>query len=299
MPPPTLPPAVAPGPPPDACLNCSEPLPRSRPGFCPACGQETTLRPPRLAEFIQQFGGAYFATEGALWRTLKLLLIQPGELTRQYLAGRRKHYVLPLRLYLTVSLVVLLAVRMLATVNIDGPDGVKLDPGAATNATLNIGVGSAGMKDGVFFCTDLSAWLCKRIQRRIDLQPAALAGAMQQLGERFVANLGAALFVVLPSFALWLKLLYWNRRLRYTEHLVFALHLHTFWFLMIALALTPWPWVSALAMGMVPVYAWLAMGRVYGGRRGPRLLRAALVSLLYVVTLSLAMLGVGLWAFLG
>mgnify|MGYP001057476860 CR=1 FL=1 len=90
-----------------ACASISlTPLAVPRPRFCPVCGQETNLRPPRLGEFLQQFGGAYFATEGALWRTLKLLLFKPGELTRQYLAGRRKHYVLPLRLYLTISLAI-------------------------------------------------------------------------------------------------------------------------------------------------------------------------------------------------
>ena len=308
MPPPELLPLLPPWTPhpvavvgasaPDDCLNCAEALPRPRPGFCPACGQETTVRPPRIGEFIQQFGGAYLATEGALWRTLKLLLFKPGELTRQYLAGRRKHYVLPLRLYLTISLVVLLMVRMVASVNIDSPDSVKFDAGEARNATVSLGMGSAGLKDGVFFCIDMPAWVCKRIQRRIDLKPEALAGAMQQLGERFVAHLGAALFVVLPSFALWLKLVYWNRHLRYTEHLVYALHLHTFWFLMIALAMAPWGWMSGLAMAAVPVYAWLSMGRVYGGRRWPRLWRAGVVSGLYMVTLALATMGVGVWAFL-
>ncbi len=94
---------------PPACLNCGASFAAPRPKFCPSCGQETTVRPPTLGEFAQQFGGAYFSTEGALWRTLALLLFKPGELTRQYLAGRRKHYVLPLRLYLTVSVVVLLA----------------------------------------------------------------------------------------------------------------------------------------------------------------------------------------------
>ena len=295
---PPIPPTDTVAPLPATCLNCSELLPPPRPKFCPACGQETNVRPPRIGEFIQQFGGAYFATEGALWRTLKCLLFKPGELTRQYLAGRRKHYVLPLRLYLTISLVVLLVVRVVATVNIDAPDGVKIDAKEARNAKANLGMGRAGLKDGVFFCTDMPQWLCKRIQRRIDLKPEAVAVAMQQLGERFVANLGAALFVVLPSFALWLKLVYWNRRLQYTEHLVFALHVHTFWFLMIALAMAPWGWVTGLAMAAVPVYAWLAMGRVYGGRRWPRLLRAAVVSGLYVVTLSFAMVGVGVWAFL-
>jgi hypothetical protein len=107
---PAPPPAPSPAPStaPTHCLNCGQPLSVPRPKFCGACGQETRVRAPRLMEFAQQFGGAYLATEGALWRTLKLLLFKPGELTRQYLAGRRKHYVLPLRLYLTVSVLVLL-----------------------------------------------------------------------------------------------------------------------------------------------------------------------------------------------
>lgn len=52
--------------------------------------------------------------------------------------------------------------RMVASVNID------------TNVKVTLSVGSAGLKDGVFFCADLPAWLCKRIQRRIDLKPDAL-----------------------------------------------------------------------------------------------------------------------------
>jgi len=47
-------------------------------GVLPDCGQESHVRPPRIGEFLQQFGGAYLATEGALWRTLKLLLFRPA-----------------------------------------------------------------------------------------------------------------------------------------------------------------------------------------------------------------------------
>ncbi len=281
-----------------ACLNCGQGLGAPCPRFCPDCGQETRVKPPTLMEFAQQFGGAYLSTEGALWRTLKLLLFKPGELTVQYLAGRRKHYVLPLRLYLTISLMVLLLLRLVATASIEAPGAVQLDGRGPANGSVQIGVGSAGLKDGVFFCRELPPWLCKRIQRRIDLKPEAMLGAMHQLGERFVANLGAALFFVLPSFALWLKLVYFNRRLRYTEHLVLALHLHAFWFLMFGLSLAPGGWLTALVMLVVPVYTWLALRRVYGGRVWPRLLRAALVASLYLVTLALAMAGVGVWAFL-
>jgi hypothetical protein len=280
------------------CPNCGVPLAAPRPNFCPSCGQETHLRPPRLGEFLQQFGGAYLATEGALWRTLRLLLFKPGELTRQYLAGRRKHYVLPLRLYLTISLVVLLLLRTVATVNLGAPDAVVLTPVEVRNMQMDLGIGRAGLKDGVFFCTDLPAWLCRRIQRRIDVEPRFFKREIEQLGERFLANLGGAMFVLLPGFALWLQLVYRNRRLRYAEHLVFALHVHAFWFAMWALNLAGLPWISALAAWAAPVYTLLAMRRVYGGRWGPRLLRAGVVSLLYGLTLALALSGVALVALL-
>jgi hypothetical protein len=280
------------------CLNCGQPLGVPRPRFCPACGQETNLRPPRLGEFLQQFGGAYFATEGALWRTVRLLLFKPGELTRQYLAGRRKHYVLPLRLYLTISLAALLLLRAVAAVNFGAPDAVELTPVDARNVQMQFGAGRAGLKDGVFFCDGLPSWLCQRIQRRIDVDPRFFKREIEQLGERFVANLGGAMFVLLPAFALWLHWVYRNRRLRYTEHLVFALHVHAFWFVMLALVVADLPWLGSLPALAVPVYTLLAMRRVYGGRWGPRLLRAAVVSTLYGLTLGLALSGVALVALL-
>jgi hypothetical protein len=285
-----------------ACLNCGEPLalptPRKAARYCPACGQETNIKPPTLMEFVQQFGGAYLATEGALWRSLKLLLLKPGALTREYLEGRRRRYVLPLRLYLTVSVLVLLLLRLTAHISIQAPDGVRMDAPPTRNAVISIGVGKAGMKDGVFFCEGLPAWLCQRVQRRLDVKPEAFVDMIRDMSERFVANIGASLFVLLPVFALGMKLVYLNRRLRYTEHLVFALHAHAFWFLALALCLLPFDWVKLPALMMVPAYTLQAMRRVYGGRWWPRWLRAALVMVLYAMTMLLALTGVGLWSFL-
>lgn len=255
------------------------------------------MRPPTVGEFVQQFGGAYFATEGALWRTLKLLLFKPGELTRQYLAGRRKHYVLPLRLYLSISLVVLLAVRLLAGASLEAPGAVQVEDKELRSLNIDLGWGKAGMREGIFYCEGLPPWLCTRLKRRIDLAPEAFAGQIAQVGQRFVANLGATLFVLLPSFALGLKLLYWNRRLRYTEHLVFALHLHAAWFGVLGLTLLPWSWLELLWLA-VPVYTVLAMKRVYGGRWWPRWLRASLISVLYGALFTLGATALGVWSFL-
>ena len=294
---PTLPPPEAL--PAGCCRNCAHPLPEAPPPFCPQCGQETRLRAPTLGDFAQQFGGAYLSTEGALWRTLKLLLLKPGELTHQYLAGRRKHYVLPLRLYLTISLLVLLLLRLAASVAINAPGGVVIsDSSKPISMQVDLGAGNAGMKNGVFFCNNLPAWVCERLKRRIDVKPDALDAAGRQMGERFVANLGSALFLLVPSFALFMKLVYLNRGLRYTEHLVFGLHVHAFWFLMVALTMLPLGGLEDLALLAIPLYTVRAMRRVYGGRFGWRLLRAALVSTLYLLVLTVAMVGVALWALL-
>jgi hypothetical protein len=248
---------------------------------------------------MQQFGGAYLATEGALWRTLALLLFKPGELTRQYLAGRRRHYVLPLRLYLTISVVTLLLLRLASgngdSVQVIAPTALP----AMHDLRIELGVGRAGLREGVFFCEGLPGWVCRRLQQRIAVDAKDLAREIGLFKERYLSNLGGAMFVLLPGFALWLQLVYRNRRLRYTEHLVFALHAHAFWFVALAFTLSGSSWLAAPALVAVPLYTLAAMRRVYGGRRGPRLLRAALVCILYGVSLLFALVGVSVWSLLG
>ena len=300
---------------PGNCLNCGQAFTAPRPKFCPACGQESNVKPPTLGEFVQQFGGAYFSTEGALWRTLKLLLFKPGELTRLYLAGRRKHYVLPLRLYLTISVLTLLLMRLVASLSFESAEELRgksatRPPGAVTlhigpdadkttnNLVIKLGGGSAGLKAGVFFCEGLPDWICRRIQRRVDIDPKTIVREVQQASDRFIGNVGAAMFLLLPSFALWLKLVYWNRRLRFTEHLVFALHVHAFWFLALALAISNVSWLVVVACTAVPWHTMVAMRRVYGGRRWPRFLRALVVAVLYGITLTIAVTAAGFWTLL-
>jgi hypothetical protein len=284
----------------DRCLNCDAALPEPRPRFCPACGQETNLKPPTLGEFAQQFGGAYLSTEGALWRTLALLLFRPGELTARYLAGRRKHYVLPLRLYLTISVVVLVGLRVLVDFNTEGGGAaVKIDPGDKPEfVAIDIGAVRAGIKDGRFYCETLSPRICARLERRLTLEPAALQREAVELGQRALSNVGAAMFLLLPLFAALLKLAYLNRRLRYTEHMVAALHLHAFWFLALALTLLNLNWLSGLAFLAMPLYTMRAFRRIYGGRWWPRLARAALVALVYGVAVGIALALVVVWALL-
>ncbi|MFO1218451.1 MAG: DUF3667 domain-containing protein [Burkholderiaceae bacterium] len=281
---------------PGACLNCDQPLGSPLPRYCPSCGQETRLRPPTLREFAQQFGGAYISTEGALWRSLGLLLLKPGAITREYLAGRRRRYVLPLRLYLTISVIVLMALGWTGTVQF------RVDRDAADGAVEPMDVSMfndrAGIRQGQFYCRKLPDWLCTRLRQRIDVDPASLSREIAAFGQRFFSHLGAAMFVLVPAFAAGLKLAYLGRRMRYTEHLVFALHLHAFWFLMLGLLLTRVDALAVAAFVVTPVHSVLALRRVYGGRWWALALRAAALAAGYLALLGAAVAALGIWALL-
>lgn len=273
-----------------ACPNCGLPYVPERRPFCPECGQETEIRPPTVGELAQQFGGAYFSTEGALWRTLKLLLTRPGELTVRYLAGQRKHFVLPLRLTLSISLVLLLVTRLTGGIDVvrdlDRPDVSAAERGPLSTFVLQAESVQIGIRDGRFVCDALPAWLCRQIQARAAPDARTFLSKVRRANERMMANAGAVMFVLLPLFALCLKLVNLNRRLHYTAHLVFALHLHSFWFVMLVAARlvpSPWPW---LAWAAIVVYTLLAGQRVYGGRWPSRLVRASALTALYMVLLA-------------
>ena len=274
---------------PGACSNCGAPFVPERRRFCPECGQETDVAPPRLREFLQQFGGAYLSTEGALWRTLKLLLFKPGELTARYLAGQRKHHVLPLRLYLTISLLALLIVRLAGTtVAVGGLDDPQLQVAAQAakpTVMLNLYVARAGLRDGVYQCVRLPDWLCQRLRPRIEARPVAFLTEMRGINSSLQANLGALMFLLLPVFAFGLWLVYRNRRLPYSAHLVYALHLHAFWFIVLAILQVDLLPVTVLGVLVMAVYAALSGRRVYGGRWWPRLLRVSVLVVYYGIAL--------------
>ncbi len=280
------------------CANCTtERVPGAR--FCHACGQSAQERTPTVAQMMRDYGHQYVGLEGALWHTLKLLVLRPGRLTLEYLRGRRRRYVHPIRLYLTISILCFLVLQLLSLRVDFGQVEREMSKGPKQDANIRIelGVGSAQIKGNDFEC-DLGAWVCDRLKRRFAVEPHQLVQELQNMNRRFIGYFPYAMFVLLPLFAALLHLAYLNRKLHYAEHLVFALHLHAFWFVAIAaIALVPStirPWLL-LAM---PVHALMAMRGVYGGRWRATLARAAFISPLYLLALFTMIAAVGVTALL-
>ena len=264
------------------CRNCGTPAPGK---YCPECGQETSLHPPSVREFVDHFLGNYVAVRSTLAQTLWALVSKPGQLTVDYLAGRKRRYVLPLKLYLTVSIVSLLLISLFAGLGTGTPP-VQVSR-EMNGSFIDINGAIVRYDKGKFVCEGLPDRVCNHLRKRFDHSPAELRAAFADMPQRMLKFWGYAMFVLIPAFALMLHWLYRNRRMVYGEHLVFALHLHAFWMLaVLVLVLLPDAapaFVSAAIAFAVPVYALLAMRRVYGGRWWPRLLRAGLMSVCYEV----------------
>ena len=81
-----------------ACANCGAPLAGN---FCAACGQKAHLH-RSLADVGHEFVHGITHFDGKAWKTLPMLVLHPGTLTRDYIMGKRAKYVAPVPLFLLV-----------------------------------------------------------------------------------------------------------------------------------------------------------------------------------------------------
>jgi hypothetical protein len=84
------------------CLNCGAEVEER---FCPNCGQENVEVRPKFHHLISHFFADLFHYDSGFWKTMKTLLFRPGVIVNDYLSGKRKTYVEPVKLYIFVSFV--------------------------------------------------------------------------------------------------------------------------------------------------------------------------------------------------
>jgi hypothetical protein len=83
-----------------ACLNCGTTLSGQ---YCGDCGQRACSRLISILELLREAFGDLFEIDSRLWQTLVPLIIRPGQLTKDYLRGRRARFMPPFRTYLVLS----------------------------------------------------------------------------------------------------------------------------------------------------------------------------------------------------
>jgi hypothetical protein len=227
------------------------------------------------------------------WRTLRLLVRRPGELTREFIAGRHQSYIPPFRLYLAVSIIYFALSALLpesGLLDVDAP--VILDDASETAVAKPAPRAPAELKD---VTGELRKELAAEGVPQEDIDEAlerdgsckvsifgdtpnstdferALSRACENikrdrgrhLAERFAATAPKLMFLFLPLIAAAAMLFYWRPRRLYAEHLVLFLHNHAFTFLLLAvtailneIAELKFPFAGVLNLVMFLMWCWL------------------------------------------
>jgi len=259
------------------CQNCETPTPGN---FCPECGQDSRDHRVALRLLVVGLWNDLFTFDNRFWRSLVLLLFKPGALTKRFVAGRRVRYIPPARMYLFISLVFFFLMSSLikgemregdvvfntgGDLSVAQTDSIRSAvadslgkaladvPGVAGNGFLG------GLEDGLRNdAEDDGRVNGQMFGYDFDMDEETLVSAVVNL-------LPKAMFLLLPLFALLLKLVYVRSGRPYVEHLIFSLHFHSFVFILLTIALvSTWfpAWLAALALHYV--YLYLGMKRVYG-----------------------------------
>ncbi len=307
---PQLQPAPVDGP---FCRNCGA---RAEVNYCPVCGQETRIELPTVGHFVAEFAEQTFALQGQLWRTLHSLLLKPGELTLQYVAGRRQRYVRPLRLYLALSILFFAALGLSSKT-----DWVTIDPEEASESTVADKPatvapppaiasqpdpappkppepqGSTAAEktrplgpDDVHVETGYREFDARVNHRMNQLRALPKEEIADRIFDTFTTWAPAAMFFLMPLFAAFLKLGYLRRGAHYAVHLLFAVNFHSFMFLMLLIGLLPLidPF-SEVLLSAIPLHLWLALRRVHGGGGVSTAFFVFLLFVVYAVAMALVM----------
>ncbi|HMT08013.1 MAG TPA: DUF3667 domain-containing protein [Pyrinomonadaceae bacterium] len=234
------------------CPNCEASFESK---FCPDCGQKRIDKHEfAVGHFFGHIVHEFTHLDSnKIIRTFVDLVIKPGRLTFDYLAGRKGKYINPIRVYLTVSAIYFLF---------------------AWGALATAGGGSAQDNSSRQFVIEMA--------KRKNVEPTVLAEKIQDKAGKYA---GTFRFASVLISGLFLMLLFRSSGRYYVEHLIFSLHFYSFDFLaktVVALVFltetytghTTFIVARVLYYVLAFVYLLFALKLVYGLSNGKTAIRA-------------------------
>lgn len=274
------------------CENCGVIL---QGVYCHACGQlaQTSFR--FFGAILMELLDNLFSYDSRVYRTLIPLMTRPGYVCNEYLAGRRASYLPPFRLYLFASIMFFLLAPMVTDVSIS-PDASTGDIHATViREEIRAELKSAEKDNGIINLTDADidkSDINVNLSFLSDKQNRALREKLEKSTENNAAdlmnatlnNLPTMMFLLLPIFALTLKLFYLFSKRYYMEHVVVVLYSQSYLFFMLLFVLaldnghdfladrfpalvllhTIGKVIITLSVYWIPVHLFLIQKRVYG-----------------------------------
>lgn len=317
-----LKPAEQPVPENTACKNCETVFTGK---FCPECGQSVNDFDKPFGFIIVNFLGDFFAFDMRFFRTLKALTLKPGFLPTQFFDGKRAPYAPPIRVFIFTSFLMFLLLQWqtsrvfsesLQNENIPVAKNVKPEKDS-TNAVkttmvyndsvvtvdLDPRVFSSPMKLKQQFQNSVNALQESLEKTENEKEKQEIRQLIRTLSEpemmvnKILKLMSWAFFLLLPVFALFLKLFYY--KVHFVRHFIFSVYMHSFIFIVFIVIVllgfvfnSSMGWLFFVVFLTIPVYLVFAMKNFFRQKILSVLPRFLGVTFLYNLVFSLVVLTV-------
>lgn len=335
------------------CLNCGAELQGK---FCHNCGQENLQIKESFGHMLNHAVSDYFHFDQQFFHTLKPLLFKPGQLSIEYLAGRRAQYLHPVKMYIFISLVyfILLFKSSHEVINVNhGKQPTKQEIKNAIKNGVNANLGRDGklkkdsvilVKPAVKTTTNIMGfkvsgnnntpikinegdddddstyaqyiirqnklpannrdgfWQRFYVEKKFSYTEKYGKNGLDVFFEDVKHNMPKMMFVLLPLFALILKLSFWRNHKYYVEHLIYAIHLHCFFFLLSGMILliqmllpVSWKevsdWLGIILFFWTVWYIYRSLRVFYHRSRWRTVSKIIGISLMYLMVFCICLVG--------
>lgn len=217
------------------CLNCGHVVEKK---YCPNCGQENK-------ETKESFHYLFLHTiedlvhyDSSFWKTIKLLLFHPAILTKEYLSGKRKKYVAPVKLYIFISFITFFILSLLPATETNNEAVTKNTQKETTlhkkeKPFIQIkeleAIKSVEEYDSIQKTlpeSQRASGLAEYFEKH--LIKVYTENTQQEFSKKLIADIfksiPKALFIIMPLFALIIWLFHNKQKWYYFDHGVFTLH---------------------------------------------------------------------------
>jgi hypothetical protein len=281
------------------CPNCNQPL-AAKDRYCRNCGQSTrNLKVPFKHLVLEAIEGVLHV-DNNIFRTVGALLFKPGLLTKEFIAGRRKKFVPPVRLYIFISFIFFLVLTINPghiQINDSGKESAAeaqnfIDSEAYNQSVLSLnGLKTEELKglndaqiDSVMTAKEIErTWFNRFMARRL-----ARIGNSNPEEFRHQTHKGVSymMFFLMPVFG-WLIYLFYNKKANYyLDCLIFSVHFHCFVFVLLLLyKISEWfisySELTLVVLGLIYIYLTLASRGIFGQSWIKTLIKTLAILLIY------------------
>lgn len=297
----------------DSCLNCGTRLDPETDNFCPYCGQLNNSQKETVGHLLRDLVEEFLHLDSKVMRSLVPLITKPGQVAREYIAGQRVRYFHPVRMFLTLTVILFIVMGSGSSHQNEHDSGDEFNLSVGSNAENRDSSDIDTLSDVSFSRSALRRLMTEggitdpntlmdsiRLERSFrnrlvfGLYLKTLDRNRMSFSDFLLSKAHWILFTMMPVFAVALFMFCGRRQFTMVDHLVHAFYLHSGVFLILTvselISLLIYSDFDIILGVLLPVYYLISLRTVYEQSWLRTILMGLGVGIAYLVMATVAVI---------